>query len=152
MTLTVQDASTGESESEKQFQEKMKERMRAAMGDLMPDDVLAGIVARGIDEAFFKKRKRLRSGYHSSYQYEEYEPWVVEQVTKMLEEQVRVHVEKWIATNSEKVAEIVEKSLQGGISAAVVRSMDAIFSSTMHSFQASIQDKLDAISRRLGGQ
>src|SRR5271157_5505276 len=109
----------------------------------MPDEVLAGIVAKGIEESFFKKRQR---GWGSKF--EEYEPWVVEHIRKSLDAEVHTQVAKWIADNHTKVAEIVEKTLQGGIVAAVVRSMDATFLDLFNGFSTSIWVKLDEIRKR----
>ena len=146
MTLTSTanaSASAGPSEAEKQFQEKMKERMRAAMGDLMPDEVLAGIVGRGIDEAFFKKRTVSTAQY--PYTAQEHDSWIVAHISQAVEVEVRAQVKKWFVENHERVSEIVKERLQGGIAAAVVRSMDAMFVREFSAFSASIQTKLDEI-------
>jgi hypothetical protein len=148
MTMTMPgDSKNAAAEAEALFQEKMKERMRTAMGDLMPDEVLAGIVARGIEEAFFKKRTK-SNGY--GYPTVEYDSWIVEHLTQVAEAEVRKQVTQWIASNSEKITATVEGVLHDGIGAAVVRSLNMLFSNSFSNFSVEIMQRLEAI--RTGAQ
>jgi hypothetical protein len=135
--------SNGEKRAEAEFQEKMKQRMRAAMGDLMPDAVLAGIVARGIDEAFFKKQRRPGNGY--GHRDEEYPPWLVQYVEKEADKQVQAAVERWVAENREKFAAIVERQVARGFAASAVRAFDLLLQQTSQSFQEQVRDVLQSL-------
>ncbi len=103
------------------------------MGDLMPDAVLAGIVARGIDEAFFKKQ--MRPGRNQWEAQQPYPSWLVEFVEKEAEKQTKAAVQKWIAENQQKVAEIIASSLAGGLSSSVARAVDSIFQGEFMKFK-----------------
>lgn len=127
--------------SEQQFQEKMKERMRAAMGELMPDDVLAEIVAKGINEAFFTKVPEVRNTYGSIYQPEK-PSWCVDFIQKECERQTAKEVQRWIKENESKVAEILEQCLKNGLASAVVHALDTMLKDAMYNLRSNIQQSL----------
>jgi len=129
--------------AEVEFQQKMMERMRQAFGDLMPDAVLSGIVARGIEEAFFKKR--VKPKYNSWERDEEMPSWLV----AFLETEARKHVEaavrKWAADNDARIKEMAEKAVERGIASAVVRAFDSLFLQPMNQLRDSVADVLNRL-------
>ena len=139
--MTMQVDENTAAQAEKTFQEKMKERMRAAMGDLMPDEVLAGIVAKGIEEAFFKKQQRPDRRDWGSGAID-YPSWLVEHVQVVARAEVEKQTKQWFVDNHERVAEVVRDSLAGGIVAAVARAADNMFQGSFLTFAASISQQL----------
>ena len=139
--MTMQVDENTAAQAEKTFQEKMKERMRAAMGDLMPDEVLAGIVAKGIEEAFFKKQQRPDGRGWGSGTID-YPSWLVEHVHVVARAEVEKQTKQWFVDNHERVAEIVRDSLAGGIVAAVARAADNMFQGSFSTFAVSISQQL----------
>lgn len=136
-------SSTAASQAEQDFQEKMKERMRQAFGDLMPDAVLAGIVARGMEEAFFKD---VVIKARDSWGRDEVRPsWLVQFVQKEAEKQVKEAVEKWVKEHPEKFAEVVREVLDKGLASACVKAFDNILFNEMQALQRGIGDAIQRL-------
>jgi hypothetical protein len=132
------------SQEELDFQAKMSERMRQAMGDLMPDAVLSQIIARGIEEAFFKERViKGRYSYDSDVKQAS---WMVEFLQKEVEAQAKIAVQKWIADNHDKVAAILEQTFKNGLGEAVVRA----FTSMLAGPFMTLQNDINAIFNKIG--
>lgn len=134
-------ASGSPTQAELDFQAKMQERLRQSFGDLMPDEVLRGIVARGIEEAFFKERIK-----RTSWGRDEIEPsWVTQFVKKEAETQVRIAVEKWVSENTDKVKAILDERLSHGLASAVLKAFDEMFSGVMFNLRQEIAEKMSAL-------
>jgi len=142
-TIAINGISAGESPAEKEFQERMKERMRQAMGDLMPDDVLRGIVARGIEEAFFKKTTVQRN-YHT----EEVPAWTVTFIRKECEKQVTEAVNKWVVENQEKFTAIATDAINNGIMHAVIAAFNSLTAQSMHRLRDDLANTIKHLTDR----
>ncbi len=80
----------------KSFEEKVIEKLRTDIGDMIPDDVLAGLVQKAVEEQFFKpviqrdQYERIASEKPS---------WFVQEVVKVaepvLKEYVKKHIGNW---------------------------------------------------------
>lgn len=133
----------GVSQAEIDFQEKMKERMRQAFGDLMPDAVLAGIVARGIEEAFFKDQV-IKA--RDSWERDKVSPsWLVQFIQKEAERQVKAAVEKWVSDHPEKFAESVNAVLDKGLASAFVSAFDNILYNEMRTMREGVAAAIDRL-------
>lgn len=129
--------------AELEFQQKMMDRLRQSFGDLMPDATLAGIVARGIEDAFFKEK--VTKNY---YGHETREPsWLADYLRQELQPQVQAAVRKWFAENPDKVAAALDKAFSGGFGDAVLRAFSDQFA---HPFDTMKVDIQNVISRVLG--
>lgn len=134
---------TGFSKAEAEFQEKMKERMRQAMGDLMPDEVLAGIVGKGIHEAFFTEKQKPGAYYGSQSSTEP--AWVVTFIREECKARVEEEVKKYISQHPRKFAEVIDGVLREGIASAMFNSIASIFQPAMNNLTnqiIEIQNKL----------
>lgn len=121
-----------QAQAEKDFQDKMVERMRQAMGDLMPDDVLKKIIERGLEEAFFKSTPRQEGTYANNWKTIEEQPsWVAAFVKIECAGRVQIAVEEWIASNGDKFKEIITGILDKGMASAVVASFDRLTAEPM---------------------
>lgn len=129
--------------AQQEFQEKMKQRMRAAMGDLMPDSVLADIVARGVQEAFFAQRQKPK---YNSWDRDEYEPaWIVTFLKAELDKRMQEAVKQWMIDNSEKLKTIVAETLQDGVTAMVLRSFDRHWQNGLETLQSTMFDVINKL-------
>ena len=134
----------GASASETEFQEKMRERMRQAMGDLMPDEVLKGIVARGIEEAFFKPQRR--PGRNSWEQDVNYPSWLIEHLENAMRDEVAAAVKAWIVENQLRLQEMAQKALLEGVASAVVAGFNSLWAQALVNLQNSVAESF----RKLG--
>jgi hypothetical protein len=128
------------------FQEQMQARIRASIGDLMPDAMLADIVQKGIDKAFNEKRTvEQRNSYGYSSQFVEKEPWLQEFLRTELKSQVEDQAKAWVAANGDKVHAIVQKYVDEGIAEALVRAFQSLFNQPLQDFASGMNDKLRAL-------
>ena len=122
------------------FQEKLEARIRKDIGDLMPDDALMGILDRATEKAFFEERT-VKEGYHER----KVESWSVTILRELLEERMKVALEKWILANDEKFKEMVAKRLDEGIASAFVKSFDRLMQNTAMSYQQDVSAMIEQL-------
>lgn len=110
---------TNEITTNKTFQERMFEKIRDQMGELLTEDELKQLVDQAVNKAFFEER-RTRSGYH-----DEIKPALfVEMMQTELKARVGKTLEQWIADNSEIITQTIEKVIQEGITKAVMQTLE----------------------------
>jgi len=108
------------------FEQKLMERIKDGIGDLMTDDDLKKIVERGIEKALFDKRLvPSRNSYGS--QFEQGPSLVDEIVSKHFESKVRQAVDNWLGENKEVVEKAVESAMKAGIAGCVMQTLDERF-------------------------
>ncbi len=81
--------------TEQAFQEKIKDRLAEDIGGLMPDELLAEMVKRSIDDMFFGKDK-----------------WFGKEVQTLLEAQIKDSIQHYFAENQEKIIADIKESLK----------------------------------------
>ena len=128
---------TAEITTNKTFQERMFEKVRDQMGDLLTETELKQIVDQAVNKAFFEPRKVSSGGYR-----EEIKPAVF---VEMMENELRTHVrealDKWMASNKEIVAQTIEKVIQEGITRAVMQTLESRMSWPLQNFAEQLRAK-----------
>jgi len=95
----------------KTFQEKMFEKIRDQMGDLMTEDDLKALVHSAMQKAFFepvKSQDRWGSTSTSDSMF-------VELIRKELSPMVTKEIQKWLSEHPEEVAKAIEETLAKGM-------------------------------------
>ncbi len=108
---------------QKTFEEKMMDRIRDSIGELMSQEDLKRIIEKGVEKALFEPRQKPRNygGYESG-------PSLVDDaVTKYLESQMRTAVDKWIADNPDKLQKAIDNAVMAGVAGCVQNTMDLKF-------------------------
>lgn len=111
------------------FQNKLKERVRNDIRDLLPDDAVAALVKKAVEEEFFKPRK-IDEGYGRT---KEEPSWFVTEIRKAAEPIIREAVGKVIAESPETVHKVIAEYLDTNklsvVTAGMLTSLlaDAIF-------------------------
>jgi lantibiotic modifying enzyme len=120
----------------KTFQERMFERVRDQMGDLLTDDDLKKIVNSAVQKAFFEERV-VRSGYSDVK-----EPAIF---VKMMEHELRDRVskatEQWLKDNPEIVTQTIERVIQDGIFKAVMQTLEWRMNWPLQQFAEQLKSK-----------
>ena len=106
------------------FQQKLEERIRKDIGELMPDEALSKIVASAIEKAFFEERV-IEGRYFSDRQIEV--PWIVKIMRELLDARVNEAVKKWMFENDEKVRDMIAERFDVGIAKASISAIDSLF-------------------------
>lgn len=124
------------------FQEQMQSRIRASIGDLMPDAMLQEIISKGIEKAFNERPKK-----ESYYGREEYgDPWIQTFLRTELEKRVHESAKAWLKDNDARVSEIVKKSIDQGIAEAVMRALTSLMAEPMERLREGLSDQLRKLS------
>lgn len=119
----------------KSFQEKMQDRIRDSIGDLISEEELKTLIDRGMEEAFFKG-KVIRDSY-GRVQREEL-PLIHQMVNDHIKPIVEQEVAKYIDNNREQVAEIVQQTLEVGAGTLLIKALNQTFQNSLISLQNSM--------------
>lgn len=88
-----------------EFQDRVKDKLKADIGSMLPDDVLAQLTQRAVDEQFFKERR-----IPQRYGQDEIGPsWFVEEVAKIAEPIIRQHINSFIETHKQDIEAAIEQ-------------------------------------------
>jgi hypothetical protein len=119
----------------KSFQEKMQDRIRDSIGDLISEEELKTLIDRGMEEAFFKG-KVIKDSY-GRVQREEL-PLIHQMVNDHIKPIVEQEVAKYIDNNREQVAEIVQQTLEVGAGTLLIKALNQTFQNSLISLQNSM--------------
>lgn len=98
-------------------------RIRDSIGDLMTDEQLAAILAKGIEKAFFETRL-VKKGYH-----DEVVPCLVDQcIDRYLKDRMWRAVDEWIKDHPEVVEAKVRDAIDAGVARCLFNTLDNRFS------------------------
>lgn len=106
------------------FQERMFERIKSNMGDLMTDEELAALVEKTIEKAFFEPRvTTVRGDYGRTETKTEDSVFVVmmrEEVRLKIEAHAKARVDEWFAANPGIFKEQVDAAIARGFAQVVL--------------------------------
>ena len=96
----------------KTFEQRMFEKIRDQMGDLMTDEDLRKIVSTAMQKAFFEPRVIPASGYNSSTTLP---PLFVSMIEQHMQKSVSTFVSKWVEDHPEEVTRVLKETIEAGI-------------------------------------
>jgi len=118
---------------QKSFQERMKERIKDSIGELMTDKELSEIVHRAMEEIFFKPIS-LKDGFHTK----EEPPFVHKLIKDLLVDEVRSAVTKYITDNKKDVIKIIRQVIELGMGNALLNAIKYQFDNDLMNFQGTL--------------
>jgi hypothetical protein len=96
-----------ELQSKQAFEDAIKERLRGSIGDLMPDEVLTGLIEKAIQEMFFTRRIQKRQ-----YGGEDHFPsWFEEQVGELLKSRIATLLTDYFGKHEETLVAAVRDEI-----------------------------------------
>lgn len=119
------------------FEERMKERIRDSIGELITDEELSRLVNTATNEVFFKPRYE-KHGFRT----EEKPPFLHEIVKELLRETVRDEVRVFINENKEDVIKQIKDVVSLGMGQALFNSINQMFASSLSNLEGEIRDKI----------
>jgi hypothetical protein len=117
------------------FEQKLMNRIREGIGDLMSDEDLAKIIKKGTDDVFFKG-KVVSSGYGTKTE----EPEIYQIISNSLQPRITECIEKYISENNEEVKEVIDKYLAGKTAGLFSNSINVLFREAFDTFEFKIRD------------
>lgn len=128
----------------KTFEERMKERIRDSIGDLISDEDLGKMVDRSLEEVFFKERANpKRSSYYNSGEPDTLPPLLHEIVKTAMTEQVSEAVKEYIANNRDQVDTTIKTVLEQGMGNALVSALNGLFAYQLSSLQTNLSNQFN---------
>jgi len=127
---------------ENSFEKTLSERIKKDIGELIPNDVLAGIVSKAIQKAFFEERK-IEGRFYGQDKTEV--PWLVELAKELLADDVKKQVVKWFADNNEVVKEQVKKLMDDGFAKCLLASLDNVFRDEWYKIIESMEERIRSL-------
>lgn len=128
---------------QKSFEEKMKERIKDSIGELITDEELSKLVERAVDEVFFKEQV-----IHKSYGRDEYKPSLIcDIIEKLLKKSVERNISMYIDTHPDEINEIINNIVTSGLGNAVLQAVSNKFSMDINMFQTNIENRLNGLNQ-----
>jgi hypothetical protein len=121
----------------KAFAERIFDRIKDGLGDLMTDGELKVLLDRAVNEAFFTERT-VPDGHYGTKKVPAH---FVEMTRELLKAQVQEQVNAYFEANHEEIKEKVAEVLQQGIGQAVLKAIEAQFSGPLFSLQHQLVQK-----------
>ena len=119
------------------LEERITARIHESIGDLITDDDLKAMIARGVEQALFKPRIRPGVGQWGS---DETLPSVVDEiVAKLLGEKMTAAVEQYLKDNPEKLDAAVKDAIAKGAGACFMSYLDSKFQSVFTAGVSTLQ-------------
>lgn len=110
------------------FMERVKGKLRDDIGNMLPDEVVAGLVQKVIQDEFFT-RKRIPAPGRGSYSTDtvevpsEFQKMVIEASKPIIEK----HVLALMAERAEELDQQIQESVRAGLMKFAVSAMDQVF-------------------------
>lgn len=108
----------------KTFQDRMFERIRDQMGDLMTEDDLKAVVDAAFQKAFFEPQKN--ADRYGSVQLSD--PVFVTMIRAEMTDKVKAALQKWLATHPEEVTKAIDEAIAKGMFGLVKQHIDSVTS------------------------
>jgi hypothetical protein len=128
----------------KTFEQRMKERIRDSIGDLISDEDLTKMVDRSLEEVFFKPRSNPKhASYYNAGEPATIPPLLHELVKEVMEANVQAAVREYIGSHTEEVNATIQKVVQEGIGVAVLGAMNSMFNYQLSNLQNNISQQIN---------
>ena len=106
---------------QKSFQEKMQERIRESIGDLITDEELSKLIKTAVEDVFFNPHQVKTLDRWGSTTYKEIPPMLPEIVKDLLHDRVSECMKTWLEEHHEEVSKQLDATLREGLLQVVVR-------------------------------
>ena len=124
------------------FREKLQKRVREDIADLLPEDAVASLVQKAVEDTFFKTRRR-NDGSEYNPRWVESPSWFVEAVAKeakpILERTVAAYIKEHEAEVQKAVSEYLTPQ---NLTVLAVGTLSANISAALYSLAQTIQNKV----------
>lgn len=125
----------------KTFEERMKERIKDSIGDLLTDEDLSTLINRGVEDVFFKA-VTVSDGWNST---KTTPPLLHSIVKELLEPSVRKAADVWISEHKDEVLKVVDIVISEGMTKSLLRTIDNKFQNDLVTLQCNIQNNLQKV-------
>lgn len=123
---------------QKPLVERIYDRVKDQLGDMVTDDDLRPLVDRAMEDAFFKER-----GYKDQYgrMCDVKPPYLVEMVQAAMVAQVKAQVDDWFVKHPEIAAQAIEAALAKGLLNMTVQYVEQRIQGPIFQLVQQLRDK-----------
>jgi hypothetical protein len=130
---------TTELTTPKTFEEKMRDRIRESIGDLMSNEDLKKLLDRAVEENFFKEKVVMSEwGREQSRK----PALLIGLVKELLAERMNEVIKQWLADNEEQVKKTLDEVVKMGVGGAYIAALNSQFSSQLLSLQIGLEQQI----------
>lgn len=122
---------------QKPLAERIYDRVKGQLGDMVTDDDLRPLVARAMEDAFFAPRPQFD---HWGNKAPPKVPYLVEMVQAQMEKAVREHVEAWFTTHPEVAAKAIEEVIAKGVLAVTFQALEVRMQQPLYELVQKLRD------------
>ena len=123
----------------KSFQEKISDKIKDSIGDLITNEDLKPLIEKSIEDLLINDRK-IKNHSGSYPQYNDAPPLMQEIITPLLEKQIKEQVNKYIADNPELLTKVIDDMIANGFVKVMIYHLDNKISRPLESFRQEIGD------------
>jgi len=124
---------------QKTFEQRMIDKVKNDIGDLITNEELSKIVAKAMDEIFFAKK--VEKDYYGNIKSSK--PALVEDMVKdLMKPEVEKAVEHYISEHKEEISEMIQTCVQNGMAGAITTAINNFFYMQMNNFTYDIQQRI----------
>ena len=130
------------------FEDRLRDRLRANIGDVMSDEDLAGLVERGLDDLLFKERlrKERHGGYNPETTYDP--PLLHELLMAELRPLLKQAVADWLAEHQDEVMAAFDQTMEQGLGQAMLTAFAQLFDNALQPVRQQIYDVASQAQQR----
>ena len=122
------------------FEEKIKARMRENIGDLMPDEVLAEMVKKALNEMFFTRREKKGNSHYS--RTEVLPSWFEDEVVKELKDKVLIEVKTAINEKRDEIKKAAIELITTNLGTMVAKTICDVITGVPQTISMNIQQEI----------
>jgi len=124
----------------KSLQEKLSDKIKESLGDLITDEDLKPLVEQSIESLLMKERVIDGS---PSYNKTVKPPLLQSLMEPAITEKVKERVDIWFSENTEKMSEVIDGVIEKGLMRMMINHMDNKLSQPLYEFQNKLQEIFD---------
>ena len=117
---------------QKTYEDKLRDRIRESVGELMTDEDLKKLIERGVEGFLFEERRV--SGRYNDY----IPPLMQEIVDSYLKERMEIEVKKWIKDNEDKFEKTIKEIFDRDAGRAFASAMSSVWVNPMQSLESEL--------------
>lgn len=122
--------------------ERVYERIRDSIGDLMTDEDLKILVNKATEKAFFEPRRNPKKKDSWDAQPEFLEAPFLGMIEDLMKDDVRNAVNQWIKDHPKEIAKLIDDRIDAGIVQMVTRAFDAKLQQSLTFFGENLRQQL----------
>lgn len=126
--------------TQQSFQERMMDRIRSSMGELMTEEELKKVVEKALNEAFFKGYEVQINKYNTKVE----PPLIHKLIKELLTEQIKTLLIEYMKVHKVEINQMIDKTVQEGLGLAFMRAISSMFKGTLNNFKYNIEQSINS--------